>query len=317
MKNCFADMSEIVVEHEPLAGYTSYRVGGLARWLARPRNLEELARLVGRCAGADVPVYTIGRGANLLVSDEGVDGMVIRLDAPAFCRVDWPDISWGSGHPTGRAGPVLAGAGADMYWLVRESVRRGLAGLEGLAGIPGCLGGVVRMNAGGKRGQIADVVGGLTVVDARGDIRRLAPAEAGFGYRRSSLAGMVICDVELELRPENPIEIRERLKDTWRSKSATQPMGELSAGCVFKNPPGGSSGALIDRAGLKGRTVGGARVSQVHANFIVVRPGVTAEDIFTLIGQVRREVARQFGVELELEIEVWGRRQVRVPAPAG
>jgi UDP-N-acetylmuramate dehydrogenase len=202
-----------------------------------------------------------------------------------------------------------------MYWLVRESVRRGLAGLEGLAGIPGRLGGIVCMNAGGKRGQIADVVRELTVVDGRGDIRRLAPAEASFGYRRSSLAGVVICDVALELRTEDPIEVRTRLKDAWRSKNATQPMHELSAGCVFKNPPGGSAGALIDRAGLKGRTVGGAQVSQVHANFVVVQPQVTAEDIFTLIGQVRREVARQFGVELELEIEVWGRRQIRVPEP--
>jgi UDP-N-acetylmuramate dehydrogenase len=173
------------------------------------------------------------------------------------------------------------------------------------------------MNAGGKRGQIADVVGGLTVVDARGDIRRLAPAEAGFGYRRSNLAGLVICEVRLELRPENPIEVRERFTDAWRSKSATQPMRGLSAGCVFKNPPGGSAGALIDRAGLKGRSVGGAWVSEVHANFIVVRPGVTADDIFTLIGQVRREVARQFGVELELEIEVWGWRQIRMPEPTG
>jgi len=318
MTNCFADMSEFVVEHEPLAGYTSYRVGGPARWLARPRNVEELARLVGRCVDEDIAVFTIGRGANLLVGDEGVDGMVIRLDAPAFCRIDWPAASRGSGHqPTGQAQAVLAGAGADMYWLVRESVRRGLAGLEGLAGIPGCLGGIVRMNAGGKWGQIADVVRGLTVVDGRGDVRRLTPAEAGFGYRRSSLAGMVICDVQLELQPEDPIEVRERLKGAWRSKSATQPMHELSAGCVFKNPPGGSAGALIDRAGLKGRSVGGGRVSQVHANFIVVRPGVTAEDIFTLIGQVRREVARQFGVELELEIEVWGRRHTRVPEPTG
>jgi UDP-N-acetylmuramate dehydrogenase len=241
--------------------------------------------------------------------------MVIRLDSPAFRRVDWPVTTSDGGGAAGQSPTVLAGAGVDMYWLVGESVRRGLAGLEGLAGIPGHLGGIVCMNAGGKWGQIADVVRGLTAVDALGGIRRLTPAEAGFGYRRSNLAGMVVCDLKLELRAGSPIEIRERLKDAWRSKSATQPMREWSAGCVFKNPPGGSAGALVDRAGLKGHSVGGARVSQVHANFIVVRPGVTAEDIFTLIGQVRREVARQFGVELELEIEVWGRRHARVAEP--
>ncbi|HSW44003.1 MAG TPA: UDP-N-acetylenolpyruvoylglucosamine reductase, partial [Phycisphaerae bacterium] len=113
----------------------------------------------------------------------------------------------------------------------------------------------------------------------------------------------------------DPGELRRRLRDIWASKSKTQPMAEASAGCVFKNPEGGSAGALIDRAGLKGCAVGGARVSQVHANFIVVQSPVTAEDIFTLIGTVRREVARQFGVELDLEIEVWGRRRVRAPDP--
>ena len=131
------------------------------------------------------------------------------------------------------------------------------------------------------------------------------------GYGRSNLAGMVVCQVRMELTPDEPSAIRERSKVVWRAKSTTQPMSDPSAGCVFKNPPGGSAGALIDRAGFKGRFVGGARVSEVHANFIVTAPGATAADVFTLIGQVRREVARQFGIELDLEIEVWGRRVAR------
>ena len=168
------------------------------------------------------------------------------------------------------------------------------------------------MNAGGRWGQISDVVRELTVVDAPGDICRLSPADAGFGYRRSNLAGVVVCQVAMELTRDDPDAVRERFKAVWQTKTDTQPMSEASAGCVFKNPPGGSAGALIDRAGLKGRSVGGARVSETHANFIVVQPGATADDVLTLIGQIRREVARQFGVELDLEIEVWGRRIARV-----
>jgi len=313
MKDFFADMSEIVVEQEPLGRYTAYGVGGPARWLARPRSVEELARLVGRCAAEDIPVYTLGRGANLLVSDDGVDGMVIRLVAPVFSRVEWPTSASGA-EVSGTV--VVAGGGADMYRLVTGAVRRGLGGLEGLAGIPGKLGGIVRMNAGGRWGQIADVVDGLTVVDGRGEIRWLSADQAGFGYRRSNLADMVICDVALELIPGEPATLFRRFREIWSSKSRRQPMAEASAGCVFKNPEGGNAGALIDQAGLKGRSVGGARVSEVHANFIVVQPGVTAEDIFSLIGVVRREVAQRFGVELDLEIEIWGRRRVSVGEPA-
>lgn len=309
MQSYFADMAEYVVENEPLARHTSYGVGGPARWLARPRTIDELALLMRRCVREDIPVFTMGRGANLLVSDDGVDGMVIRLDAPAFTRVDWPAAAGAS--MSGRSATVVAGAGADMFRLVTEAGRRGLAGIEGLAGIPGRLGGIVRMNAGGRWGQISDVVRALTVVNDLGDVRRLSPAEAGFGYRRSSLAGVVVCDLRIELTRDDPKAIRERFKAVWKSKAATQPMSSPSAGCVFKNPPGGSAGGLIDRAGLKGRTVGGARVSEIHANFIVTRPGAAAADVFTLIGQIRREVARQFGVELDLEIEVWGRRVVR------
>jgi len=308
MRNLFADMPGIVAEREPLARLTSYRVGGPARWLARPRGVEDLARVVRRCVREDVPVFTLGRGANLLVGDDGVDGMVIRLDAPVFNRVEWPTDSNGA---AGDRVPVAAGGGTDMYRLVSESVRRGLAGLEGLGGIPGRLGGIVRMNAGGRWGETANVVRELTVVDALGDVRRLSAAEAGFGYRRSSLGGMVVCQVVMELKREDPAAIRERFKVVWAAKCRSQPMAEPSAGCVFKNPPGGSAGLLIERAGLKGHAVGGARVSELHANFIVVKPGVTADDIFTLIGRIRREVARRFGVELDLEIEVWGRRRVR------
>jgi UDP-N-acetylmuramate dehydrogenase len=252
-------------------------------------------------------VFIMGRGANLLVSDDGVDGMVIRLDAPVFTRVHWPLTA----SPTGTPATVVAGAGTDMFRLVNEAGRHGLAGIEGLAGIPGRLGGIVRMNAGGRWGQISDVVRELTVVNELGDIRRIDREDAGFGYRRSSLAGVVVCDVRLQLTRDDPGAIRDRFKAIWKTKAATQPMSAPSAGCVFKNPPGGSAGGLIDRAGLKGRTVGGAGVSEVHANFIVTRPGATAADVFTLIGQIRREVARQFGVELDLEIEVWGRRVIR------
>lgn len=302
-----------------LGPMTAYGVGGTARWLARPASVEELIALVELCRISAVPIYPLGKGANLLVSDDGVDGLVLRLDAAAFQDIDWPSRNERIAHGSAI---VRAGAGADMHRLVRESVRRGLGGLEVLAGIPGSLGGIVRMNAGGRWGQIADVVRRVTVVEPGRGLRVLEPAEVGFAYRRTELGEAIVCGVELALTWDDPQALRERMLAIWSAKKAAQPFAEHSAGCVFKNPPraemngavpesarerSASAGALIDRAGLKGLRVGGASVSTQHGNFIVAEPSATAADIMTLIGRVRRAVAERFGVELELEIKVWDR----------
>ena len=175
-----------------------------------------------------------------------------------------------------------------------------------MAGIPGSMGGIVRMNAGGRFGQIADVVRRVTVVDEMGRLRMLSNQEIGFRYRGTNLNSSIICQADLELHPADPTELREQFLAIWNHKKETQPLGKNSAGCVFKNPEGHSAGELIDRAGLKGCSVGGATVSRCHANFIVTKEGATARDVLALIDRIRQEVADKFEIELELEIELWG-----------
>lgn len=307
----FADMAAVVSENEPIGPHTLFGLGGAARWFARPRSVDQLQSLVGRCVDEGVSLDVLGLGANLLVRDEGVDGLVLRLSGPAFRDVHWPQrVDQADGEVR-----VRAGGGADMNKLARESVRRGLAGLEIMAGIPGTLGGIIRMNAGGRWGEIASAVRDVTVLDAAGSVRTLSREQVGFRYRRTSLGECIVCEATLALRPEDPARLRRRFLDFWAHKRQTQPLGESSAGCVFRNPPGGKAGELIDKAGLKGRTVGGAQISQVHANFIVAKEGATANDVLGLIGLVRREVAERFGVELELEIQIWGHRRARQGEP--
>lgn len=316
----WSELPEYVSEHEPLARYTSLGVGGSARWLAQPRTPDELADVLRACARANVPVRVLGLGANLLVTDEGVDGMVIRLTAPAFRGVDWggwdaPQIARdGRGQRQyDDASPVRirAGGGMDMNRLARDSVRLGLSGLECMAGIPGALGGIIRMNAGGRFGEISQVVREVTVVTPDGEIRTLASEQVGFRYRNTELDGAIVCEAALELVPGDPVAIRQYFLDVWGYKKKTQPLAEATAGCMFKNPPADSAGRLIDEAGLKNYRVGGAQVSDRHANFIVTQEGATASDVVALVDHIRRTVAERFGVDLELEVEVWGNAEAR------
>lgn len=294
----------VVTQREVLAPHTWFGLGGPAKWMAHPAGLGQLCDLTQACRGKNVDLYLLGEGANLLVSDEGVDGMVVRLNTPVFQHVEWPADQ--NGHNEGEQVTVVAGCGVDMNRLAREAVRRGLAGLEVLAGIPGSLGGIIHMNAGGRFGQISDVVRDVTVIDESGGIRTLTREQVGFGYRHTNLGGAIICSAALLLRRTDPDRLRKRFLEIWGYKKDSQPLADASAGCVFKNPAGRSAGEMIDRAGLKGRSVGGAYVSSQHANFICAKEGASACDVLTLIGQVRREVADRFGVELELELEVWG-----------
>jgi UDP-N-acetylmuramate dehydrogenase len=309
-----SDLSEIVTEKVPLASHTYLRVGGPARWFARPRSVDHIRELVRRCRNEGIEFLPLGLGANLVVSDEGVDALVIRLGEPVFQSVDWGAAE---AHKGDNPVTLSVAAGADMHRLTSDAVRRGLGGLERMAGIPGTVGGILRMNAGGRFGSICDVVRDVTVVDAAGEWRTLTRDEAGFRYRGSDLGGMVICGAGLMLEPTDPRQLRARFREIWEMKKNTQPLADNSAGCVFKNPPGGSAGGLIDQAGLKGRRVGGAVVSPKHANFIVTEAGATAQDVLTLIGMIRREVADRFGVELETEVQLWGRQRARSSEPIG
>lgn len=277
----------------PLAGLTSFNLGGPARWVVSPATCEALGDVMRRACDHGVDLKALGSGANVLVRDDGFDGVVVRLDEPFFTSVDFDGAR------------VRVGAGADLMQLTFACARRGLAGLEGLAGIPGTIGGAVRMNAGGRYGEIGDIVEEVCLVDRRGFVERLGHDDLGFGYRRSNIGARIIVSATLGLVPSDVETVLERFRSVWVEKKRTQPFGEHSAGCVFKNPKGESAGALIDRSGLKGMSYGGASVSKRHANFMVTDAEARSSDVLRLIDQVREIVQRQCGVQLEPEIDIW------------
>jgi UDP-N-acetylmuramate dehydrogenase len=238
--NPFAGLEEIVSENEPLAPHTWYRIGGPARWYVRPRSVEELQESARRCAENNIAVYVLGLGANLLVGDQGVSGAVFRLDQDDWRRVKFQGAS------------VEVGAGADIQKLVLRTVRQGLAGIECLAGIPGTVGGAVRMNAGGKFGDIGAVITRVDVMDITGLLFERTKDDLIFDYRSTNIAARFILGATMELDEADPDEIMKKTKEIWMYKRNTQPLNTKNCGCIFKNPRGLSAGALIDQAGLKG-----------------------------------------------------------------
>ena len=294
--NCFAGFEEICQPDAPLAELTWYRIGGPARWLLTPRNEDELAAVLARCRQQGVPWRMLGCGANLLVRDSGVDAAVIRLIGPV-----WEEVRWDV------APHVYAAAGADFPGLVNQCVERGLGGLENLAGIPGTVGGAIRMNAGGRYGEIGRYVHDVRIMDADGQISTRGASEVGFGYRRTALEGCIILGAALALEHAEPAALRQRFQTIWRERRATQPgVGGRTAGCVFKNPaPDRPAGWLLDRCGLKGLRRGAAEISQKHANFIIARDGATSQNVIDLMEHARECVRQSYGIELEPEIEIW------------
>jgi len=291
--NHFAGLEDVVAENVALAPHTWYKIGGPARWYVRPRSVEELQECARRCAENEIPVYVLGLGANLLVGDQGVDGAVFRLDQDYWRRVKFEENL------------VEAGAGVDMQKLVLRTVRQGLAGIECLAGIPGTIGGGVRMNAGGKFGDIGAVVTRVHVMDAGGALFERTKDDLVFDYRSTNIAAKFILGATLELEPEDPERIMHKTKEIWMYKRNTQPLNTKNCGCMFKNPRGLSAGALIDQAGLKGFRVGGAEVSGKHANFIIAHPGCRADDVMKLVKVIRERVFDKNETHLESEVQIW------------
>ncbi len=291
--NPFADLEAIVTENEPLAPHTWYKIGGPARFYVRPRSIEELQAASRRCLENDIPMYVLGLGANLLVKDEGVNGAVFKLDHEAWRRVRF------------NANTLEVGAGADMQKLVLRTVRQGLAGVECLAGIPGTVGGGVRMNAGGKFGDIGAVITGVMVMDNEGTVFERTKDDLVFEYRSTNIAAKFILGATMELEEEDPERIMRRTKEIWMFKRNTQPLNTKNCGCIFKNPRGLSAGALIDQAGLKGFSVGGAQVSDKHANFVVAHPGCKADDVLKLVKIIREKVFDKNQIWLDSEVQMW------------
>ncbi|MBU0637549.1 MAG: UDP-N-acetylmuramate dehydrogenase [Planctomycetes bacterium] len=278
----------------PLRDYTWYRLGGPARWFVEPRDEHELAEVLARCQQSELAWRVLGHGANVLVPDAGFDGVVIHLAGAAFTGV------------RREGNVVLAGAGADFPKLVKRCLAWKLGGLEGLAGIPGTVGGVIRMNAGGRYGEVASWVREVRVIDRRGQIATRRAGEIGFTYRHTALGDDIVVRATFLLEPGDGDTLRQRFQAIWREKQSSQPaLTGRTAGCIFKNPAGDFAGRLIDAVGLKGTRHGEAEISTRHANFIVAYPGATARDVVDLAQLAKDRVRDASGIELELEIEVW------------
>ena len=289
----FSGLEHLVTTNEPMSAHTWMRLGGPVDYFVRPESLEDLTEVVRRCRDNDVPMRVLGEGANLLVADDGVRGAVVHLGQGAFTDVVIEGTC------------IRACSGADMGKLVLGCVRKGLSGLECLTGIPGSVGGCVRMNAGGAFGDVGNVVETVHVMTEDGQVFTRNRNDLAFAYRSTNIHAKFILGAEFELINDDPQQVLRMVKQIWIHKKNTQPLGAGSAGCVFKNPRGLSAGALIDRAGLKGRRVGGAIVAEKHANFIIAEEGATAADVLELIHVVRDAVFDKHEVHLEMELEVW------------
>jgi UDP-N-acetylmuramate dehydrogenase len=291
--NIFSGLEEIVKTDCSLREYTWYGMGGKADYLVVPQDIEQLKTAVTRCNENNLPFYVLGFGSNLLIKDKGVKGAVIKLGGAEFAETKFED-EW-----------VTAGGGASLNNLVLDCVRRGLSGLEPMTGIPGSIGGAVKINSGGNFGDIGAAVQSVMLMDKDVNVFEKTKPELIFDYRHSNISASFILGAKIKLAAGEPEQIMRTTKEIWIRKKNSQPLSSRNSGCIFRNPPGMSAGALIDRAGLKGLAVGGAMVSEKHANFIIANDGCSSSDVIRLIEIARQRVKENFDVDLELEIEIW------------
>jgi|YelNatPaOPRAMG01_1025707.scaffolds.fasta_scaffold01072_21 UDP-N-acetylmuramate dehydrogenase len=278
----------------PLAAFTSFRIGGPADLLLTVETEQELCFALEAALRNETPVFCLGAGTNLLVSDRGIRGLVVRLGQ-------------GLGGIEIDGCKVAAGAAGELRRLVEVVVNRGLEGLEFAEGIPGTVGGGLVMNAGAFGGEMSRVVTRVRGATRAGEIRVLSPEEVGFAYRRTELPeGFTITRVDFELRPGDPELLRRRMLDFRARRAARQPAAVPNAGSIFKNPPGGFAGRLLEQAGLKGVREGNAMFSEQHANFIVNPGGATAAQVRALMETARERVRTTSGIVLEPEVRLVG-----------
>jgi UDP-N-acetylmuramate dehydrogenase len=287
------EFAEITKLNERLGPYMYLKLGGPAERLIQPRTREELSRVVRRCFEERIPLRVLGTGCNVLVRDEGVKGVVLRLNAPAFTQV------------TVEGKHVRAGTGAAVSALISQAARHGLAGLETLVGIPGSVGGALRCNAGDRSGDISQFVRSVEVLDSKGEVQVRERDELRFGYHWSNLDDPVILSAEFQLEPDSPDAIVKRMRRAWIQRKSTQPLSFQPACRIFKEPKAFNAAALIEQAGLARTRVGGAEVSESDANCIIIHPEATARDVLRLIDLMRSRVQERFRVELQLEVTLW------------
>lgn len=281
---------------EPLARHTSYRIGGPARFYVCASSLSALSQLAKTCETSGVEWLVMGKGSNLLVSDEGFDGVVVTLGSDfKTCRFDEERSSF------------AVGAGVPLSSVVQDAFKRGLAGLEFAVGTPGTIGGAVRMNAGSRDEWIGSRIVSVTTLSTSCGLKRYAGTDIAWGYRTCSLpADEIVLECELSVQSALPSFIRGKMEAALAKRKKSQPLNQPSCGSVFKNPEGHSAGALIEEAGLKGMRTGGAQISEKHANFIVNVDNATARDVMELIELARTKVKEAYGIELQPEVRFLG-----------
>lgn len=279
-------------QNEPMSKHTSFKIGGNADAYIKVNNLSKLSTILKECQDSNVDYMILGNGSNLLVSDEGIRGAVIRLDGD-FRKITLVDDT-----------TIFCGAGATLAYLCKFALNCGLSGLEFAWGIPGTVGGAVFMNAGAYDGEMKDVVHSVSHISPSGEIGRTEKGDLKFGYRTSVYRSnnMIITGVTLKLKKGNPDEIRAKMDDYMARRSTKQPLEYPSAGSVFKRPEGNFAGALIEQCGLKGKLCGGAQVSEKHAGFIINKSNATAKDVRDLISQIQKTVSDKTGYNLECEL---------------
>ena len=285
-------LEHIIREDEPMAPYCWLRLGGKAEYFAEPTTRDELQEIVRRCHSRQTPLHILGGGSNLVIPADGVSGVVIQLSAPEF------------GAITVDATAIIAGGGARLAAVISTAAREGLAGLESLAGIPGTVGGALHGNTGSRTSNVGQRVREALVLTRSGEILTRSREDMQFAYRQSSLNELAILEARFELEREDAAELTRRLQKKWIFKRASQPTGELGTIGLFRDPQGTSARELIEQAGLKGSSVGGARLSDRDPNYVVVEGG-TIDDVLQLVENVRTQMEERTGIGLEIAFEKW------------
>lgn len=291
----FRKISPHLIENEEMKKHTTFKIGGTADMFVSVKTADELADLIRLAKATDTPFFVMGNGSNILVSDNGIRGLVIEIGKNmSKCSVE--------------GNVITAEAGALMSKIASLALDKSLMGFEEISGIPGTLGGAIYMNAGAYGGEIKAIADTVKYVDSNGDFFEISGEECGFGYRTSIFAegDKFVVSAKLRLQKGNSDEIREKMAEYTRRRREKQPLQYPSAGSTFKRPEGYFAGGLIEDAGLKGFTVGGAKVSELHAGFVINIGNATANDVKNLIAQVQKKVKDKFNVELEPEVKFIG-----------
>ena len=296
LKKVLTGEGAILKAMEPMARHTTFRIGGPAQWYAAPSGDEELRELLAVCRSENLKIRILGNGSDLLVSDEGCDGLVISMTE---------NFSWGATEGT----CLRAGAGLLLPKAASMAFREGLSGLEFASGIPGTVGGAAVMNAGAYGSEMKDVMVSMRVMDQDGRILVLKGDEMGSGYRKSCVdrMGYIVREAEFALHRDEPAEIKRRMEELSARRREKQPLEYPSAGSTFKRPQGYFAGKLIQDAGFSGYRVGDAQVSEKHCGFVINRGNATAAQVMELCRQIQKKILEQDGVKLELEVRRWGR----------